>query len=169
MRGSVPRRARDVKGRPLSDRAVVEEVVWDVEGRRRGTSAAYGSAPLVLRRAGATNPGRAAASPYRGRSRMSCEVSCRIRERDATTADRRETMCSVSDLSARPVDQRDARWEEWSPRYRVYFWRPFGTGFASREFENRAEQETFTLFAVVDRGDGPGLVRLAGADPTRSA
>jgi hypothetical protein len=100
------------------------------------------------------------------------------------TADRRGSMCSVSDLSARPVDPRDARWEEWSPSYRVYFWRRVGDAFASREFEiragdvdavfawadeNRVEQETFTLFAVVDRGDGPGLVRLAGTDPTRSA
>jgi len=94
-------------------------------------------------------------------------------------------MCSVSHLSARPVDPRDARWEEWSPSYRVYFWRPVGgTGFASREFEirggdveavfawadeNRVEPETFALFVVVDRGDGPGLVRLAGTDPTRCA
>jgi hypothetical protein len=35
--------------------------------------------------------------------------------------------------------------------------------------DNRLDGETFTLFAVVDRGDGVGVVRLAGVDPTRSA
>jgi hypothetical protein len=87
-------------------------------------------------------------------------------------------------LDARPVDPRDARWEAWNPGYRVYFWRREGDSYTSREFgiataevdevlawidDNRLDGETFTLFAVVDRGDGVGVVRLAGVDPTRSA
>jgi hypothetical protein len=87
----------------------------------------------------------------------------------------------MADLDARPIDPRDPQWEVWNPLYRVYFWRRVGESYSSREFEIAAEEvgdalrwadeqrnaeETFTLFAVVDHGD-PGLVRLAGTDPTR--
>ena len=90
-------------------------------------------------------------------------------------------MCLVTELDARPVDPRDHAWELWDPRYRVYFWRRVGDAYHSRAFEiaaeevgdalrwadeNRNAEESFTLFAVVDRGDR-GLVRLAGTDPTR--
>jgi hypothetical protein len=90
----------------------------------------------------------------------------------------------MADLDARPVDPRDRRWEVWNPRYRVHFWRRVGDGYASREFDiasgevdaalawigaERAGDETFTLFALVDRGDDRGQVRLAGSDPTRDA
>jgi hypothetical protein len=87
-------------------------------------------------------------------------------------------------VDAHPVDPRDTRWEVWNPRYRVFFWREVGTGYGSRGFDldtgeadaalawadqERGENETFTLFAVVDLGEDRGLVRLAGSDPTRSA
>jgi hypothetical protein len=90
----------------------------------------------------------------------------------------------VDDLGASAVDPRDTRWEVWDPRYQVHFWREVGDAYSSRELEiaanqvaaalswaeaEQADDETFTLFAVVDRGDGRGLVRLAGNDPTRSA
>jgi hypothetical protein len=90
----------------------------------------------------------------------------------------------MPNLDARPADPRDARWELWNPGYRVYFWRRAGDAYASREFdvapaevdevlawidEHRLDGETVALFAVVDRGDGLGIIRLAGVDPTRSA
>ena len=87
----------------------------------------------------------------------------------------------MSELSAQLVDPRDCRWELSNPAYRVYFWRPIGNAFASREFQisdtdvmsvmewadlNADDNETYAVFAVVDRGNDLGLVRLAGADPT---
>ena len=93
-------------------------------------------------------------------------------------------MAAMAEVRARSIDPRDSRWEELTPRFRVYFWAPAGDGWASREFEveaddvdavrrwieeHRAEAETFTLFAVVDRNDERGLLRLLGTDPTRSA
>jgi hypothetical protein len=90
----------------------------------------------------------------------------------------------MPNLDARPVDPRDARWEMWNPGYRVCFWRREGDAYASREFDiasaevddvlawiddNRLHEETFVLIAVVDRGDGVGIIRLVGVDPTRSA
>jgi hypothetical protein len=92
-------------------------------------------------------------------------------------------MVLVSDLVAHLVDPRDCRWEVWTPAYRVYFWRLIGDAFSSREFQisnaditmvlewanlQSNDNETYTVFAVVDRGNGLGLVRLAGDDPTRS-
>jgi hypothetical protein len=90
---------------------------------------------------------------------------------------------AVPELDARPVDPRDTGWEVWDPRYRVYFWRPYGGGWASRSFEvsgadayavldwatrHADDDETYTLFAVADHDDERGLVRLAGSDPTRT-
>jgi hypothetical protein len=92
-------------------------------------------------------------------------------------------MMRMPDLNASPVDPRDIRWEVWDPAYRVHFWRRLGSGgWGSREVQVSAtgvseaaewadlhanDGETYTLFAVVDRGDGLGVVRLAGQDPTR--
>ena len=88
------------------------------------------------------------------------------------------------DLDAHPVDPRDHRWEVWDPAFRVYFWRLIGGGaWESREVQvsasdvteavewadlNASDGETYKLFAVVDRGNDAGLVRLAGRDPTRN-
>jgi hypothetical protein len=85
-------------------------------------------------------------------------------------------------LDARPVDPRDTRWEVSSPTYCVYFWRRVGGGYHSEEFqlsgasdvrevlgwaEERAEGRTFTAYALVENALGePGLVQLAGVDPT---
>jgi hypothetical protein len=81
------------------------------------------------------------------------------------------------------VDPRDTRWEVWDPRYRVYFWRALEQSWASREFELSAADvvdvlawaadhadagKKYTVHCVVEAADGPGLVRLAGTDPTRS-
>ena len=91
----------------------------------------------------------------------------------------------MGELAARPVDQRDTRWEITDPAYRVTFWRPTGPSgaWASREFEitggdapsvfewvtRNAEPDEFaTVYALVRSGE-LGLVRLAGADPTRAA
>jgi hypothetical protein len=90
----------------------------------------------------------------------------------------------MADARARPIDPRDTRWEVWDPAFRVYFWARRGVGWwVPREFEveaddiqgvqrwideNRAAEETFTLYAVVRHPDGPGLVRLLGTDPTRN-
>jgi hypothetical protein len=87
-------------------------------------------------------------------------------------------------MDCRPVDPRDTRWELSSPVYRVYFWLrlPQG-GYASDEFElrgasdvrevlswaeQRAEDRTFTVYALVDAPGERGLVQLAGVDPTAS-
>jgi hypothetical protein len=89
----------------------------------------------------------------------------------------------MADVDARLVDPRDARWELWTPAYRVSLWTRSSDGWASREFEigdadvndvldwiqEQRDVETFTLYAIVDQGDDRGLVRLAGNDPTRSA
>ena len=75
-----------------------------------------------------------------------------------------------------PVDPRDQTWEDASPRYRVYF----VEGSASDEYEIRGAPDVgsvidwadadraarpYVLYARVDRGDGLGLLRLAGSDP----
>lgn len=74
------------------------------------------------------------------------------------------------------VDPRDQTWEERSPRYRVYFLE----GTTSSEFEVRgapdvhavmawAEAESagreYVLYVRTGRGEGLGLLRLAGEDP----
>jgi hypothetical protein len=85
-------------------------------------------------------------------------------------------------LDARLVDPRDIRWEVSSPTYRVYFWRRVGGDYHSEEFqlsgasdvrevlawaERRAKGRTFTAYALVENALGePGLVQLAGVDPT---
>jgi hypothetical protein len=91
----------------------------------------------------------------------------------------------MSNLTSRPIDPRDTGWDVWNPAYRVYFWRRVSsTGWASREFElsggdivavlgwatrHTNDGETFALFAVVEGSGRPGLVRLAGDDPTRAS
>ena len=90
----------------------------------------------------------------------------------------------MPNLDARPVDPRDTHWEVWYPGYRVHFWRREGDTYVSRDFdiapaevdevlawieEHRLNGETFALFAIVDRADGMGIIRLVGVDPTRSA
>jgi hypothetical protein len=92
-------------------------------------------------------------------------------------------MTAMAEIRVRPVDPRDTRWETWNPRFRVYFWRPLGQNWASREFELSAadvvavlawaaehaeDDETYTVHCVVEGADGTGLVRLAGTDPTRT-
>jgi hypothetical protein len=92
-------------------------------------------------------------------------------------------MLGMAEVHARLVDPRDARCEQWHPAYRVSLWARSGDGWASREFEidradvndvldwirEQPDVENFTLYAMVDQGENPGLVRLAGDDPTRSA
>lgn len=84
-------------------------------------------------------------------------------------------------MEATPVDPRDVRWEVDSPNYRVYFWTG-EKGHVAQEFEltgakdvhevlawaneNAPVGSTYTLYALVDRNGEPGLVRLAGIDPT---
>jgi hypothetical protein len=100
-------------------------------------------------------------------------------------------MSSGGHLRVRPVDPRDTAWEVDTPAYRVYFWslppRPppssseEGMGWFSDEYEvedadvtvvlewanSRASPgQTFRLYALVHCNGTPGLVRLAGTDPT---
>jgi len=83
----------------------------------------------------------------------------------------------VDVTSANP---QDTTWLTELPLYRVYFWR----GSSSYEYElrgchnvreaiawaeeNAGAERSFTLYAVVDRGNERGLVRLFGIDPTRN-
>lgn len=92
-------------------------------------------------------------------------------------------MTPMPDLRVESVDPRDQDWELWEPTYRVYFFRPFDDGWASRELEvsggdvvstlawaseHASEGETCQVFCVVQDARGIGLVRLAGEDPTRT-
>jgi hypothetical protein len=92
-------------------------------------------------------------------------------------------MADVREIRWWPVDPRDTGWEVRDPRFRVYFWRPLGDAWMSREFELSGgdvvavlawaaeiadDDETYTLHCVVETADGTGLVRLAGTDPTRT-
>ena len=93
-------------------------------------------------------------------------------------------MSLVSDVNARAVDPRDIEWEVWDAAYRVYFWRALGPegAWSSREVEvsggdaaevitwaahNAIDDETYTVFALVDRHGEQGLVHLTGVDPSR--
>jgi hypothetical protein len=78
-------------------------------------------------------------------------------------------------MKVRPVDPRDAAWEDETPRYRVYFWTPAGgadeneiSGVDVQEVIEWAEanrgERTYSLYVCVDLDD-MGLVRLAGRDP----
>jgi hypothetical protein len=82
------------------------------------------------------------------------------------------------------VDPRDQHWQADRPVFRVYFWKALGTGaYESDEFEVRdadvsetlawAENErsgrTYTLYLRRDEPTGPGLVLLAGTDPTANS
>jgi hypothetical protein len=77
------------------------------------------------------------------------------------------------------VDPRDETWEVDLPLYRVYFW---DAEARSDEYElsgaedvaeiirwaeSDSDGRSFTVYACVP-GDGVGLVRVAGTDPTRS-
>lgn len=81
-------------------------------------------------------------------------------------------------MKSRRVDPRDTRWEEDDPVYRVHFWQRRGGSWASDEHEVwdavdveevlewiRGDGRTFVLYVLVTDDSGPGLVRLAGADP----
>jgi hypothetical protein len=91
----------------------------------------------------------------------------------------------VPGAQAYTIDPRDEQWAKDHPSYRVYFWRKIAPGpdgaWGSDEWqiedaadvheviawaEEHAEGRTYVLYAVVDDPDGPGLVRLAGTDPT---
>lgn len=95
-------------------------------------------------------------------------------------------------MVARNVDPRDRRWRDEPSAYRIDFWRPLGPpppegdsdigrAYESDEWEltgvrnvedaiawanSVAAGREFTLYAVVDRGESRGLVRLCGTDPT---
>ena len=84
-------------------------------------------------------------------------------------------------MDIRPVDPRDIRWEIDDPAYRVYLWRPdpAGSGWISEEWEitgadvagvrewaeEQANGRRFVLYARAETADGPGLIRLQGAEP----
>jgi hypothetical protein len=87
----------------------------------------------------------------------------------------------MGELAVRSIDPRDQRREVARPKFRVYFWRRAGMGWASNEFEvtggdvdeviewarERAYyDEVFTLYCCVESVQGLGLVRLLGEDPT---
>jgi hypothetical protein len=87
-------------------------------------------------------------------------------------------------MQVRKVDPRDTRWEVDQPAYRVYFWRRLGddpySGWASEEWqvEDADVQEvlswagkgrarrSYTLYVCCTCETEPGLIRLAGIDPT---
>jgi hypothetical protein len=92
-------------------------------------------------------------------------------------------------MKIEPGDPFDGRWEEEARKYRIRFWAP-KTGqmrtdpplvYESYEVElsdvrdvtkvvewarANAEERTYTIYAVVDRGPDRGLVLLLGIDPT---
>ena len=84
-------------------------------------------------------------------------------------------------MDIQPVDPRDIRWEMDDPAYRVYFWspRPPGSGWICEEWEitgadvagvqewaaEQANGRPFVLYARAETADGPGLIRLQGAEP----
>jgi hypothetical protein len=96
-------------------------------------------------------------------------------------------------LNIAHVDPRDTAWEVDQPAYRVYFWhqqlappgiRQAQMGYVSDEYRltgaddvvqvlrwakgaARPEQ-TFTLYVEHLHDNGPGLIKLAGEDPTES-
>jgi hypothetical protein len=88
-------------------------------------------------------------------------------------------------------DPRDVEWELDRPAYRVHFWSQPGVpagisdrslGWTAAEFKitdadvhevlawasETAAGREFGVFVVVDHDDERGLIRLAGADPTRN-
>jgi hypothetical protein len=92
------------------------------------------------------------------------------------------------------VDPRDTQWEEDAPVYRVYLWSQALAppdipsdlvGWQSEEYEIRDARDVheviawaqrpehggraFALYVSIERNGQPGLVRLAGVDPTRAA
>lgn len=84
------------------------------------------------------------------------------------------------------VDPRDTEWEIDDPTYRVYFWEPSSgqpdAAWSSSEWEvseadvheviawaqAEAAGRRVTMWVKAARDDGPGLIRLAGWEPTRS-
>jgi hypothetical protein len=90
-------------------------------------------------------------------------------------------------MEASPIDPRDTAWEQRDPTYRVYFWS--GPAHTSYEWritgvadvheviawaEGERGERTFELFIEhIDRRESrsgwtdlPGLIRLAGTNPT---
>jgi hypothetical protein len=84
-------------------------------------------------------------------------------------------------VRSRAVDPRDTRWEVDNPAYRVYFFEPERGdppgSWQSDEYEiteadvaevltwAKADGRVFVLYVLAAGGDGPGLIRLVGADP----
>jgi hypothetical protein len=96
-------------------------------------------------------------------------------------------------VHASSVDPRDTLWEVDRPTFRVYFWHQqaapadipqhvmayvsdeYRLTEASDVFEVIAwaratarDEQTFTLYVEQDSDVGPGLIRLAGVDPTEN-
>jgi hypothetical protein len=90
-------------------------------------------------------------------------------------------------LQARPTDPRDITWEVDRPTYHVHFWHQpepeahhHPMGWVSDEWvvecadvdqvvrwaNENANDRSFVLYAAVTDSEGPGLIRLLGADPT---
>ncbi len=93
--------------------------------------------------------------------------------------DVRRPVGDTSRVEIARVDTRDETWEVDLPLYRVYFW---DAEARSDEYElsgaedvaeiirwaeSDSDGRSFTVYACVP-GDGVGLVRVAGTDPTRS-
>jgi hypothetical protein len=85
-------------------------------------------------------------------------------------------------MQAAPIDPRDIRWEIDEPAYRVYFWDET-RGWSSDEWrlseadvhevldwatEHAAGRRT-TVWAELGQNGEPGLVRLSGWEPVRTA
>ena len=75
------------------------------------------------------------------------------------------------------VDPRDQQWENDGPAYRVYFWTGSSCCDAWRLTETdvdgvlacadeHANGRTTSVWVVHSDGNGLGLIRLAGVDPT---
>ena len=86
-------------------------------------------------------------------------------------------------MRVEPVDPRDTEWEQDEVSYRVCFWSTRGDGWTSDEYDlheadigevlhwcrsRTSADHRFTLFAKTSRDGSPGLLRLAGWEPTRN-
>ena len=94
-------------------------------------------------------------------------------------------------MKTREVDPRDMTWEDDSPVFRVYFWKATPTppdaenpySWRSMEYEvseadvkevinwadqyaEREGENHYTLYVRGDDAQGPGIIKLAGVDPT---
>ena len=94
-------------------------------------------------------------------------------------------------MKVREVDPRDITWELDDPVFRVYFWKMYARAPEpatpdawecmeyevseadvkevirwADEYTDREGSDRYTFYLRVDDADGPGMVRLFGADPT---